>query len=195
VTKAVGRALAAAVLAGLLGAAFMAFWFVVHPRLDIGFETDPPRLLGGIYPAERDPATGLTFAWSGQELALRIPGLDRSVDWTLELRVRGARQAAGDNPTLSFFGDGVLLATAPTHTDFESISVVVPASPARPRGVVIVIQSSATFVPGSGDPRSLGVISTGCRSRRTASRSHLDGRSLGPRSAPRCSGRRSRCWA
>jgi hypothetical protein len=157
-TKAVGRALAASVLGALLGAAFMAFWFVINPRLDITFDTDPPRLVGGTYPAERDPATGLTFAWSGREVGLRIPGLDRSVDWILELRVRGARPTEAENPTLAFSVDDVPVATHVSHTDFETIQVVVPASPARRRGAVVAMQSSATFVPGASDPRALGVM-------------------------------------
>ncbi len=156
-TRAVARAFATAVLGALLGPAFLAVGFIAQPRLEISFDTDPPKLVSGAFPSERDPE-GLTFAWTGRELALRLPGLDRNVDWTLEMRVRGARPLQADNPVLSFVADGDLRSTVPTRTDYETIRVTIPARPERRRGVVISMQASKTFVPGPGDPRALGVM-------------------------------------
>jgi hypothetical protein len=158
VTRAVGRALATAVLGALLGAAFMGLWYVVNPRLDITFDTDPPKLLGGVYPSERVPDTGLTFAWTGRDVTLRIPGFDRGVDWTLDLRVRGARIDPSQNPQLVILADGVPLATHQSRTDFEDVRVTIPARPERTRGMVLSMQASSTFVPGASDPRALGVM-------------------------------------
>lgn len=145
-------------LGALFGAAWLAFFHALHPAVTIGFDTDPPRLVSGAYPAERDEASGLTFAWTGRDLALRLPGLDRSADWTLTIRVRGARVDASQNPSLSFYADGVLLDTRRTAAAFETITVTIPARPTRRRGTLISLQPSATFVPGPGDTRALGVM-------------------------------------
>jgi hypothetical protein len=160
-TRVIPRALAAAVLGALLGAAFLECFYAIDPRLAITFDIDPPRLVSGVFPAERDPATGLTFAWTGPELMLRLPGLDRSVNWILHVRVRGARKDASENPVLSFFADGVLLDTRQSLTTFDDISVTIPAEPGRRRGVAIAMQSSRTFVPGPADSRALGVMLDG----------------------------------
>jgi hypothetical protein len=158
VTNAIARALATAVLGALLGAAFMAFCYILNPGLEIDFDTDPPRLLEGVFPPERDPGTGTTFAWTGPELRLGIAGLDRSVEWVLDARIRGARADASQNPILSFFADDALLATRPSSTDFEDIRITIPASPEQRRGVLIEVRSSGTFVPGARDPRALGAM-------------------------------------
>jgi hypothetical protein len=97
ISRAIGRAAAAALLAGLLGAVFAALFYAWHPDLDIEFDRDLPRNAAGIYPAERDDATGLTFAWTGADAVIRLPGLDRNTPWTLDMRLRGGR-ADGSNP-------------------------------------------------------------------------------------------------
>lgn len=153
-----GRALAAAVLAAPLGAAFTALFYAWHPALGIEFDRDPPRLVSGMYSAERDERAALTFAWSGPDVALRIPGLDRRLDWRLELRVRGARPVVADNPDISIFADGLPLLTHHTALAFEDLRVTIPAHPEQRRGVVITMRSSATFVPGPSDRRALGVM-------------------------------------
>jgi hypothetical protein len=123
----------------------------------VRFDTELPRLLTGVYPTEREPGTGRTFAWTGEQLTLRLPGLDRRVEWRLTLRVRGARLPPTPNPVLTFLADGVELGTTPTATDYEELSVVVPARPDR-RGLTLGVRTSATFVPGPADPRPLGVM-------------------------------------
>jgi hypothetical protein len=158
VTRAVGRALATAVLGALLGGAWLVFFYAVDPRLHVSFDTDPPRLLTGVYPVEFDRQTGLTFAWTGAEMALQLPGLDRTVDWVFEIRVRGARAGARQNPLLSFSVDGTRLTTWASTTDFERVTVTIPARPERRRGVVLSMRASETFVPGPNDPRPLGVM-------------------------------------
>jgi len=157
-TRGVGGAISTALIGALFGAAWLAFFYALHPAVEIGFDTDPPRLVSGAYPAERDEASGLTFAWTGSDLALRFPGLDRSVDWTLTVRVRGARADASQNPSLSFYADGVLLDTRRTATAFETMTVTIPARLTQRRGTLISLQPSATFVPGPGDTRALGVM-------------------------------------
>ena len=158
VLRAIGRATAAALLAAVLGVVSVALFYAWHPALRIEFDRDLPRLVSGIYPPERDERAELTFAWTGPEFAIRIPGLDRRVDWTLDLRVRGARPVPAQNPDLVIVADGLPLATHHTAIDFENVKVVLPAHPERRRGAVITIRSSSTFVPGPSDRRALGVM-------------------------------------
>ena len=63
------RALASGLLGGLLSAAWLAAFFLAGAAVRTEFSVNPPRLLSGVYGVERDPATGLTFAWTGPELA------------------------------------------------------------------------------------------------------------------------------
>jgi len=156
-TRAFGRAAAAAILAALFGAAWAALLYAWRPALAIDFDRDLPRNVSGIYPAERDEAAGLTFAWTGPEVTLRLPGLDRRANWTLDLRVRGARSVAAENPALTVVADGLVVSTEPTTTDFSDLRVVIPSRGER-RGLTLNLRPSATFVPGPADTRALGVM-------------------------------------
>jgi hypothetical protein len=154
--RAAGRAIAAAVLAGLIGAAWAAMFYAWHPAIVVEFDRDLPRNVSGIHPPERDPA-GLTFAWTTSDALIRLPGLDRRVPWTLDVRVRGARVAPTDNPYLTIVVDGANIERIRTTPDFADVRVTIPARPER-RGVLIDLNSSDTFVPGPSDPRPLGVM-------------------------------------
>ena len=151
------RAAAAAIIGALAGAVWLAIFYVSSGGLRIEFAVDPPRPTSGFYPAERDDASGLTFAWTGPEAAIRLPGLDRRYAWTLTMRARSAQPQLRQNPTLAFFVDGVQLHTAEVLPDFSTITLLVPNRPER-RGVTLVMRSSSTFVPGGGDRRALGVM-------------------------------------
>lgn len=152
------RAGAIGALAGAAaGFAAVVLLYAWSPALSIGFAVTPPRLVTGVYPAERDAASGLTFAWSGADLALRIPGLDRRVPWTMAVRLKGGRSPA-DNPAVVFSVDGLRAATHPTDTDWSTVELRIPERPERPRGVLVTMQPSGTFVPGPSDPRPLGVM-------------------------------------
>ena len=157
ITRAIGRAAAAAILAALFGAAWAALLYAWRPALAIDFDRDLPRNVSGVYPAERDEAANLTFAWTGPEVTLRLPGLDRRTTWTLDLRVRGARSVASENPALAIVADGLVVSTEPTTRDFSDLRVVIPSRGDR-RGLTLGLRPSATFVPGPADPRALGVM-------------------------------------
>jgi hypothetical protein len=156
-TYTIGRASATATLAALLGGAWVALFYAWHPDLTIDFDRDLPRNVTGAYSPERDEASGLTFAWTGADVVLRLPGLDRGKSWTLDLRVRGGRPLPADNPDLTILADGVELATRHTSSAFEDVKVTIPARGDR-RGLTVGLLSSKTFVPGPADPRSLGVV-------------------------------------
>lgn len=156
-TRGIGRAVAAGVLGATVAAAWLALFYGTNPALRVDFDKDLPRLAQGVYPPERDEA-GLTFAWTSEEFSLRLPGIDRRVDWILDVRVRGARQDPGENPDLIFLADGVPVLTRRSETDFDNVRATIPANPGRRRGVLIAIHVSRTFVPGPSDPRALGVV-------------------------------------
>lgn len=156
-TRIIGRALLCGVLAALLAAALLALMYTSRPALVLEFDRDLPRLVNGVYPPERDVATGLTFAWTSGEMGIRIPGFDRRTEWTLDLRLRGGR-ADGRNPELSFFADGVHIGTNRAPQDLGSVRVTVPARAERVRGAAITMRVSDTFTPGPEDPRQLGVV-------------------------------------
>jgi hypothetical protein len=158
VARALGRAVAAALLAALLGAACTALLYVWHPVLRLEFDRSLPTVVSGVYGAERDERAALTFAWTGPELTLRLPGLDRHVPWMLDLRVRGAHPQPSENPEISIRSDGAVLVTHRTTPDFEVLRVTIPSHPEERRGATITIRSSSTFVPGPSDPRALGVM-------------------------------------
>ena len=61
IMKAAGRAIAAAVLAGLFGAA-VALFCAWHPAVVVG--RSRPAAASSVHPPERDRASGLTFAWT-----------------------------------------------------------------------------------------------------------------------------------
>lgn len=155
--NATGRAAATAILGALIGAACAALFYAWHPAFTIEFDRDLPRNVSGIYPPERDEATETTFAWTAEDAVVRLPGLDRRVEWTLTVRARGGRAAPAVNPSLIVAADGVTLDAHQTSAGFEEISVTIPARPER-RGLVLGLRSSDTFVPGPGDPRRLGVM-------------------------------------
>ena len=123
---AIGRAFAAAMLAALLGGAWVALFYAWHPALTIEFDRDLPRNVSGVYSPERDDASGLTFAWTGADVVLRLPGLDRGKSWTLDLRVRGGRPLPADNPDLIVLADGVELGTHHTSAEFQDIRITIP---------------------------------------------------------------------
>jgi hypothetical protein len=156
--RSLGRALAAALLAAFGGAIGLALVYSWSPTLSVSFDVTPPRgIVDGIYPAERDPNTGRTFAWTGETLTIDLADIDRHVDWLLEVRVRGARAGGAPNPDLLFYVDGLLVLTQPSTVDYQDVRVPVPARPAK-QGLALVMRASSTFVPGPSDPRVLGVM-------------------------------------
>lgn len=155
--QAIGRALATAALAMVAGAVCAVILYAWHPALNVEFDRDLPRNVEGFYPPERDDVSQLTFAWTRSAALIRLPGLDRRVPWLLTVRARGLRTNDADNPDLTVLADGVTVATNHTHGAFGDISASIPALPNR-RGLVLGLQSSKVFVPGNGDPRTLGIM-------------------------------------
>src|SRR4029079_6000903 len=74
-----------------------------------------------------------------------------------DLRVRGARSVASENPALTVVADGLVVSTEPTTRDFSDLRVVIPSRRER-RRLPLNPRPSATFVPGPADARALGVM-------------------------------------
>src|SRR5690606_2439102 len=82
------RVAASAVSAVLLGLVLL---FVVYGRSDglvLEMDRHQPAFVSGLYATERDGET--TFAWTSGRMVIRLAGLDRRVDWTCTMRMRGA---------------------------------------------------------------------------------------------------------
>jgi hypothetical protein len=157
IVNSIGRAAATALLGALVGAAWAALLYAWHPAFVIEFDRDSPRNVSGIYGPEREAASGLTFAWTSDDAMVRLPGLDRRVEWTLTLRVRGGRVPPATNPVVTVLVDGAAVATRASGADFAEIAVTIPRRPEH-RGLTVGLLSSSAFVPGPGDPRRLGVM-------------------------------------
>ena len=76
-----------------------------------------------MFPAERDERTALTFAWTGPDMNIRLPGLDRRQEWTIDVRARSGRADPSSNPSLSFYADGLRVSTHQSTTAFETVHV------------------------------------------------------------------------
>ena len=155
------RQIAAIALNAVLGAAAggvcLLLAYGLRPSLNVDLAESPPaRQVSGLYPVEREPS-GLTFAWTGETVAIRLPGLDRSRGWRMTTRMRGARSAPATNPDVTFLVDGLIVLTHTSTAGFEDVVVPLPPRTDR-RGVTITAQCSSTVVPGPSDPRPLGVM-------------------------------------
>ena len=153
--RALSRAMAVAAIGAAAAAAAAALAFVLHPAFTLEMDRDLPRNVTGLYPPERT-ADGSTFAWTGRDAKLNLPGLDRRVPWTCVVRVRGGRAAPLPQPRVEIDVDGISAASRAASNELEEMQVDVPARPGR-AGLILIIASSTTVVPGPSDPRELGV--------------------------------------
>lgn len=149
------RALSVAALGALAGAACMALAFVQHPAFTLEMDRDLPRNVSGIYPPELMPG-GESFAWTGGNAKVSLPGLDRRVPWQCTARLRAGRSAPLTMPAVTLGVDGVGAVTQEITNTFENVTAPVPQFTGRD-GLVFTISVSSTFVPGPGDARELGV--------------------------------------
>ena len=155
--RAGARAAAAAILAAFAGAAWVALFYSQSAALRLDLDVAPPAsIVRGLYPPERADDTGITFAWTSETVTIALDDVDRRVEWALSVHVRGAR-ATGPNPTIEFFVDGVRVSSHETATDYQDVTVQIPARPSA-AGLTLAIRASPTFVPGPNDPRALGVM-------------------------------------
>ncbi len=146
------RLLVSLSVAALAGAAAVVGGYAARPGFTLEMDRAMPGLVSGFYESER--AGRDTFAWSGRQATMRLPGLDRRGAWACIVRLRGGRADAGSLPEVTFTVDGIVTARHGTSNDFIDINVPLP--PRIGHGAVMTL-TTGTFVPGGGDKRELGV--------------------------------------
>ena len=147
-------AVVAAVLGALVGAGSLALAYRHAPGVELPLGQPLPQVLTGFYGLERSGE--LTFAWTGPQATVNLPGLDRQVPWRCTIRLRGGRAAGVTQPTVAVDIDGVPGVRRLATNLFEDVVIDVPTRPARD-GLTVTIASAPTFVPGPNDRRELGV--------------------------------------
>ena len=146
------------VTGAIAGAVLAAAALVIAVTLRPGFAFDmdrPPVVIRGLYDVER--AGQDTFAWTGRQAVLDLPGLDRTRIWSCRVAIRAGRSDAASLPQLTLDVDGITVAVQPTTNERQEIEVRLPPRPARP-GATVTMSVAPTFVPGPDDRRDLGVI-------------------------------------
>jgi hypothetical protein len=148
------RAISAASLGALAGAACLVAVFVWNPAIAFEMDRNLPRFATGFYPVERNGEG--TFVWTGERADVTLAGLDRRVPWVCSIRFRGARAPNVSQPDLEVAVDGIRVGSWPGTNDFRDVVVVAPANAAK-AGLTLTLISTTTFVPGEADARPLGV--------------------------------------
>jgi len=146
-------ALLAVAVSAAAGAILLWAAYGIWPGFTIEMDRPIPGVGSGFYGVER--VNRETFAWTGREAAIRLPGLDRRGLWDCAIRLRGGRQDVTTLPEAIVSVDGIVAVRHQTGNDFSDLTVQLPES--RSKGAVITLTASNTFVPGGGDRRELGV--------------------------------------
>jgi hypothetical protein len=150
----VRRALAAAVAGALAGAASLVIAFRLHPAVTMEMDRDRPRILTGFYDVERYREE--TFAWTSPRADVRLPDLDRRVEWQCTVRFRGGRPGGTPQPVVDLAIDGVTSSRITAPDLYQDVTVTAPSRPGGD-GLQLTVVTQTPFVPGHGDTRQLGV--------------------------------------
>ena len=154
-TVQLARTLAGALLGALLGVGVLLWTYTRGAEVAFDMNQGAPGIIDGLYDVER--AGTETFAWTRRSATVKLPGLDRSVDWSCTIRVRGGRVDPSTLPEVTVSVDGVITAVHQTTNEYQDLVVRLPAA-VRTSGSSITLTASNTFVPGPSDPRTLGVM-------------------------------------
>lgn len=148
------RLIAGTVLGAVIGAVCVLAAARAHPGVSTDMDGESPAYVTGFYPGER--AGDLSFAWTAERAAIRLPGVDRHRPWSCTIRLRGARADAAALPTVAIALDGANVAAFSTTNEFDDVVAPIPPRSDR-HGFVLSLTSLPSFKPGGGDPRELGV--------------------------------------
>jgi hypothetical protein len=150
----VRRAILAAVVGAVAAALSLVAAYTVHPGLTFEMDRPLPSFMTGMHGLERD-AFG-SFSWSSGRVEARIPGIDRLVEWSCTIRLRGPRPESQPPAVVRIDVDGVpVVGPLATTAEYNDIGVRIP--PATTNGMSIVLNVEPTFRPGTADRRDLGV--------------------------------------
>lgn len=148
------RALLAGIVGALAAALSLVAAYFLHPGLEYEMDRPLPSFIVGMHGNEHD-AQG-SFAWTSGHVVADIPGLDRQVSWSCTLRFRGSRPGNQPGPTVAIDVDGQEIFRGTAAPEYQDLGIPVPPAP-NAVGAQIAITVDPTFVPGGGDPRTLGV--------------------------------------
>jgi hypothetical protein len=149
----VRRAALAAVVGALVAAVSLVAAYVVHPGLTFEMDKPLPSFMTGMQGLERD-ALG-TFSWTGSRVEANLPGIDRQVEWSCTVRLRGPRPEGVEHPTVRATVDGQTGEPIRVGPDYEEMGIIIP--PAEGAGARVALDIAPTFRPGGSDRRELGV--------------------------------------
>lgn len=146
------RLFASAGGAALVAAAALFLLYSGTGGFHLEMDRSTPGFATGLHGPERDGPT--TFSWTSGRLILRLAGLDRTVDWTCSVRVRGAREAGLPMPSIRLAAGEVAQPPVPLSNEYQDVTVTAPADGSA--GLTLTADISPTFVPGGNDRRELG---------------------------------------
>lgn len=110
----------------------------------------------GFQGAEIDHERERQFSWTSGRARVVIPNLNRALDYRLTFDINAFRLDDAPLPTVTIAVDSEVAATFQTMVEPQPVTVDVPRR--SDRGAIVTLEPSATFVPGPGDPRVLGVM-------------------------------------
>lgn len=110
----------------------------------------------GIYPTEFSEGTGHPYTWTGGNIRLQIPNIDRSRSYRLIFTVEAPRPPEAGVAEVRWNVDGTPAGRHLMESPSGEVIVRLPTS-ARTRAVV-TMEISPTFDPGPQDERALGVV-------------------------------------
>src|SRR6185436_20135289 len=134
-------ALGAVAVSAAAGAILLWAAYAVRPGFTMEMDRPQPAIVSGFHGEERVDRE--TFAWTGRQVTMRLPGLDRRGPWDCAIRLRGGRQDASTLPEAIIAVDGIVTVRHQTGNDFSDLAVRLPESGSN--GAVITLTSSSTF--------------------------------------------------
>ena len=156
-TRLLSRSLLGFLVGACSGMGALAAVYAYDPAITMGMDRGTAAI-SGLYDAER--AGQETYAWTGREADLNLPGLDRRLAWSCTVRLRGGRADPDTLPDVLLTVDGVIASSVRTTNDYQDITVRLPPKPGASvtSRTTVTLTSSKTFQPGPADPRVLGVM-------------------------------------
>jgi hypothetical protein len=151
--RATFRATAFAVFGAAAGALFLLGFHRTHAAIAFEMERDLPAITSGFHPLEREGER--SFVWTSDRAVVRLAGLDRDVEWACRVHARAPRPAGHPPAALRMSYDGTGGGEFPLGNEYGDAAIVIPARTGRP-GLTLTLTVAPTFVPGGGDPRTLG---------------------------------------
>lgn len=149
------RSIVGTMVGAVLGFAAVAALYAYDPAFTVEMDRNASTVIPGLHDVERVGQEN--YAWTRGGATMTLRALDRDVEWRCSIRLKGGRADTSTLPEVVVAVDGLIAATVQTTNEYQDLQVTVPAR-AGATGARIGLNASTTFVPGPGDPRTLGVM-------------------------------------